>query len=571
MFADRRPLCKNMMLSLVGLSLSVPKQHGRSLSYAQILAYNPGSQVTDHANIDLDQAAIETELGSLPSGYAAAKAIYTNGAYSKPTAVCTLVSPSALGQAVAKKDVVTFTSNFGDASQGKAYAAYEASAVEIAFTYSVSESRVQPTSTACYVGGLDAGVPVTDGCISNGTFTIGATTYTATCTNRGKRTLQGFSTKAQAVMYDCPVDSTVNYPNGCPYTSYKPYYDYYGVYDYANQIVLAALDGTAISSFTNGGMTFVGVEDSARKEFIKKGTAYMNAWMYAIREFEDAIDDCTVGDLTSNALSSGPVHAWDEGVAFYVGSILVFDDLLAGSLPTLDSKGKLAYTLGNKRCKNFKTCGPDGDSLIGEAKANIELFELFRDGQYQLLAGQCAKVVPVKDAIVTRMTIPLVQGTLRYAYKMAALSGSAKEKAEGAIFAAAVLPQLHKCDPAAAATVYANLNMNAAGAVDFTAVKAAFEGCYATMGITCADVGGLWNDASDAYYADSGFDASPCVDASPAVSAGPFTTEVMIVLAVAVVIILLCFVVILRLVCREKSGKPIFKQAASPTPAEAPV
>merc|ERR1719197_392212 len=267
-------------------------------------------------------------------------------------------------------------------------------------------------------------------------------------------------------------------------------------------------------------MTFVGVEDSARKEFIKKGTAYMNAWMYAIREFEDAIDDCTSGDLTSNALSSGPVHAWDEGVAFYAGSLMVFDDLLAGNLPTLDSKGKLAYTLGNKRCKNFKTCGPDGDALVGEAKANIELFDLFRDGQYQLLAGQCAKVVPVKDAIVTRMTIPLVQGTLRYAYKMAALSGGAKEKAEGAIFAAAVLPQLHKCDPAAASTVYSNLNMNSDGSVDFTAVKAAFERCYASMGITCSDVGGLWNAATDAYYADNGFDASPCVDASTAATIG---------------------------------------------------
>ena len=97
--------------------------------------------------------------------------------------------------------------------------------------YPVSELRVQPPTTACYVGGLDAAAQVTDGCINAtatgaASFTIGTTTYTATCTNRGKRTLQGFSTKAQAVMYDCPVDTTVSYANGCPYTSYKPYYDY---------------------------------------------------------------------------------------------------------------------------------------------------------------------------------------------------------------------------------------------------------------------------------------------------------------------------------------------------------
>jgi hypothetical protein len=28
-------------------------------------------------------------------------------------------------------------------------------------------------------------------------------------------------------------------------------------------------------------------------EVAQKATAYMGAWMYAIREFEDAIDDCT--------------------------------------------------------------------------------------------------------------------------------------------------------------------------------------------------------------------------------------------------------------------------------------
>merc|ERR1719316_339120 len=128
-------------------------------------------------------------------------------------------------------------------------------------------------------------------------------------------------------------------------------------------------------------MDFTNEVDDVRVQCAKKGTAYMNSWMYAIREFEDAIDDCTSGDLTANALSSGPVHAWDEGVAFYTGSLMVFDDLLAGNLPTLDKKGKLAYTLGNKRCKNFHTCGPDGNEFYGEAKANIDLMDLFKAGQ----------------------------------------------------------------------------------------------------------------------------------------------------------------------------------------------
>jgi hypothetical protein len=231
--------------------------------------------------------------------------------------------------------------------------------------------------------------------------------------------------------------------------------------------------------------------------------------------------------------------------------MMKYDDMLAGNLPTLDGKGKLAYTLGNKRCKNFKTCGPDGDALLGEAKANIDLRKLFTIGQYQLLAGTCAEVVPIKDEIVKKMTVPLVQGTLRYAYKVAHLSGKDKEKAEGGIFAAAVLPQVHACDPAAAKVVYDNMNL-ASSATDFMAVKKAFEGCYEKMGVTCKDVGGLWNSATKGYYADGGSSAAPCVDPNPLPQSG------LIAIIIAAVIFGVCCIAMLILVKREKDGKPIF-------------
>ena len=138
------------------------------------------------------------------------------------------------------------------------------------------------------------------------------------------------------------------------------------MHDYANQIVLAGLGGSSITGFTNGGFDMTGLADVARKEIIKKGTAYMNTWMYTIREFEDAIDDCISGDLTANAMSSGAVHAWDEGVGFYTGSLMEQSHLNADNLATLASQGKQPYTLANKRCQNFVTCGPAGDSLVGE-------------------------------------------------------------------------------------------------------------------------------------------------------------------------------------------------------------
>ena len=205
--------------------------------------------------------------------------------------------------------------------------------------------------------------------------------------NVGKRSLAGFSTAAKSKMYDPLLSSsdcadasqapqsTKGYANGCPYTSYTPYWNYYCSTSgspcnsnggYADTIITAALSTTAsglagATGLTNGAIDFTGAADSARKEVAQKASAYMSAWMYAIREFEDAIDDCTAGSLTANGGSSGPVHAWDEGVAFYVGSAMSVDDLYGSAtgstISALDTKGFLAYTLANKRCKNFRTCG----------------------------------------------------------------------------------------------------------------------------------------------------------------------------------------------------------------------
>merc|ERR1712187_1039784 len=122
---------------------------------------------------------------------------------------------------------------------------------------------------------------------------------------------------------------------------------------------------------------FTGRKDTLRKECIKKGTAYMNAYMYAIREYEDAIDDCKVGcpngktDTVAgkdcNSLSVASVHAWDEGVAFYTGS-------LEGPFSGGTTNGKMSYRLAEKRCANFRTCGTGLDSNTGNSYVNIEIF-----------------------------------------------------------------------------------------------------------------------------------------------------------------------------------------------------
>merc|ERR1719483_1628530 len=133
--------------------------------------------------------------------------------------------------------------------------------------------------------------------------------------------------------------------------------------------------------------------------------------------------------------------------------------------------------------------------------------------------GHCHKVRPVVEQVVSIMTVPLVQGTLRYAYKVGnkavnTVAGqaykvgnvvadqTAKNAAEGSTFAAAVLPMVNYCN-AASATIVANhmkfglvfdttTGKYVSGTVpDFAAVKSALEAVYQCFGITCAHVGAL--------------------------------------------------------------------------------
>ena len=138
------------------------------------------------------------------------------------------------------------------------------------------------------------------------------------------RTLQGFSTAAEKKM------------TGQPH--FEAYKAYYGAGDYGDQYVLAALDGTGV---------WEGLPDEARVQGVKKGTVYMNVFMYVIREFEDAMEDCKAGCIDCNEAPG--VHAWDEGVAFYTGT-------LEGTAQGGNSAGKLAYRLAEKRCAGLGSC-----------------------------------------------------------------------------------------------------------------------------------------------------------------------------------------------------------------------
>jgi hypothetical protein len=73
--------------------------------------------------------------------------------------------------------------------------------------------------------------------------------------NFNARTLQYFSTTAEDKMYKC---------DSCPYPTYLKFFNYYGVFDYANRWVLAAFNRGA-TNFSNGNAVFTnyGMEGTA--------------------------------------------------------------------------------------------------------------------------------------------------------------------------------------------------------------------------------------------------------------------------------------------------------------------
>jgi len=490
-------------------------------SWEKIAAYLPGSKVTSHSAIDLDQKAIENVLAVEPIQYTVVKDIYEKGGNSKTYAE--FIVP-ALSFALSKGDaVVGATSGI----TGKMYSSYAKDATAIRVAYSTSD--VQATYTGCKGGALSATPAgttatamtpyiLTTSCFQKESLTITTASGTVDVvptgvpTTKAGRTLQGFSTKAEGSMYKKGTNggcagASDRATDGCPYRDFSQYYNYYGDFDYANKFVLAAINGGPTGfSKSEGNMDFTGRPAVLRKECIKKGTAYMNAYMYAIREYEDAIDDCKAGcpggqtgDVTGkdcNSLSTASVHAWDEGVAFYTGS-------LEGANAGGNSAGKLSYRLAEKRCTNFKTCGASGDSTSGISYVNIKIFEQLDLGKNNLLTGKCEETRPVVRKVVALMAIPLIQGTLRYAYKLEFSQGGDKERGEGAVFAAAIVPRVAACSSADATTIMNNMKVGASS-TSLSAVKTAFENNYGCMEITCKEVGGLWFSAENKYYDGAG-------------------------------------------------------------------
>ncbi len=187
------------------------------------------------------------------------------------------------------------------------------------------------------------------------------------------------------------------------------------------------------------------------------------------------------------------LHHLDTAVAFYTGSIIYSKS---------EGKGKLMYTLADKMCAKFKTCGQNGNSFHGTAVVNKHIFEEFQKAQEGVLEDNCPNVRHAKETIAHKVGIPLIQATLEAAFKMDLSMGNAISQdieVIGATLAATVEPLVAFCNQADSQIIHENLKTGA-NATSFVEVKRALEKNYKCIGVSCEMIGGLYNSKTGKPY-----------------------------------------------------------------------
>jgi hypothetical protein len=210
--------------------------------------YTPLTPVMDVSAIDLDVEDISDFAST--GNFEDASKLYQLGADSLPYAVLNLTTPTSstlpagsvvTGYALDTNEPVTGTIK-EDLSPGDS---------SLIFVYDVS--NVQPG--LCRVGVLPPSMQELEGCLTDeGVLDIevgGASlayTYDHLTENWNGRSIQEFSARAKEWMHDC---------SSCPYNTYEKFLDYYGQFDYADDIMSAAFGVTTNGTeFTLGNLDF---------------------------------------------------------------------------------------------------------------------------------------------------------------------------------------------------------------------------------------------------------------------------------------------------------------------------
>lgn len=340
-------------------------------------------------------------------------------------------------------------------------------------------------------------------------------TYDPKADNKFSHSLKGYSEEEGMRMYYC------EHHGGCgKYQEYQHYFEYYGVLDYGNLWIEAAFAGTATGTdhsrrfpdeiLARGNVDFTLFSKRARTAAIKTATVAMNVFTAVNRLMvEYGLNGCRkhtkdyVSHKNPHSMDS-VLDAWDQAVATYTGSALFWDDEGSES-----NTGSLYYNMVDELARDFGAI--EQKSFPHRSTVNKYIMDEFVQGKSALKQGDCEAMGGVEKAyymILHKMRVPWVQGFLRSAFVLSLEEDyfddqrREEERGKGAAFLAALLPDLHLCQPNTAQTVYdlfrASYGTNERP--DYYRIRELLEPHYECLGVTCDDVGGLLDPESGDYY-----------------------------------------------------------------------
>ena len=222
----------------------------------------------------------------------------------------------------------------------------------------------------------------------------------------------------------------------------------------------------------------------------------LSVWGEVARLLEHAVRVCHQG--------YNPQHYWDQAVAFYTGSL----ETATGADEEDNDIGYLLHQLADDFCIQFNACGEDGTERQGLSYVNHNVFKRFHETTQYFRKRQCDNIQQQSKAVLEWMTVPLIQGVLKYAYLRSVGPDTDILNAAGATYAAALLPLLHACSPSDAKLLHEYTEVGGNKVVDFAVVKDALEQNYGCLGVTCVAVGGFYDTEQYKYYDGT----IPCYD-----------------------------------------------------------
>lgn len=548
--------------------------------------------------IDLDLVAIEGYLRfDRESPFGKAKHIYENGGHAPRLERLTLANP--LNRDFDRGAKVVGTSLEGDPVHGQLAVDYKAGSTELILEYGTYDDETQTRQAGCFTGGYGSqDQPNAEGCLATrgtleihplffsekdtSTTIIVSVSYTlqpsvvpdvTTMTTTTPTTLKDYSTNAGELLMEC---------ENCPYQTFEKFYDYYGRPDYADHWIESVLDGNA-TDFKHGNALFDRYGVIGRTHAVQLGIVLQSVWMYVLKEMETALDTCRNHCVLPGCNHEALEH-WNDAVALYTGSLMgplhIHNDPDHAYLASLadieninfadfsgnwilkqpptqtsdddknnknpkkaqqpwyidrwnfhEKSSRLLYSISDARCNDFNTCR--------SRSTNNNLLQMagFNQGAALLGVGACAAARETKEAIEKRMAVPLIQGLLRANYIMYHDDSIGEEiEAQGAAYAAAVLPLVYYCDPQAARFVWDSMKTIPDYRGSFREFRRTVESTYECLGIEEAEVGYFWNHETNEYYEGAGPILPPAEEPTPLiVIAGGLVGGILLICAGACV------------------------------------